>query len=104
MLCRNRLSHKLLRLRPWRKLLETAEFATVEEIAVAEKINPAYVGRVMRLTLLAPEIVEHILDGRQPNDLALAVLMRPFAVVARGRKAVGLLRGRMSSRSTVELV
>ena len=65
----------------WRKLLETGAFATVEEIAAAEKINPSYVSRVLRLTLLAPDIVEAILDGRQPADMTLAVLMKPFAVV-----------------------
>jgi hypothetical protein len=64
----------------WRKLLETGAFATVEEIAAAEKINPSYISRVLRLTLLAPEIVEAILDGRQPAEMTLAVLMRPFAV------------------------
>jgi hypothetical protein len=64
----------------WRKLLETGSFATVEEIATAEKINASYVGRVLRLTLLAPDIVEAILDGRQPAEMTLAVLMRPFAV------------------------
>ena len=36
------------------------------EIAAAEKINESYVGRVLRLTLLAPDIVEAILGGRQP--------------------------------------
>jgi hypothetical protein len=64
----------------WRKLLETGAYGTVEEIAAAEKINASYVSRVLRLTLLAPDIVEAILDGRQPADLTLAVLMRPFAV------------------------
>lgn len=64
----------------WRKLLETGVFATIEEIAAAEKINASYVGRVLRLTLLMPEIVEVILDGRQPPELTLAVLMKPFAV------------------------
>ena len=64
----------------WRKLLETVAFSTVEEIAAAEKINASYVGRVLRLTLLAPELVEVILDGRQPAEVTLAVLMRPFAV------------------------
>jgi hypothetical protein len=34
----------------------------------------------LRLSLLAPEIVDAILDGRQPEDMTLAVLMRPFAV------------------------
>ena len=61
-------------------MLETGVFATVEEIAAAEKISPSYVGRVLRLTLLAPDLVEAILDGRQPTNVTLAVLMRPFAV------------------------
>jgi len=64
----------------WRKLLETGSFATVDELAAAEKINPSYVSRVLRLTLLAPEMVEAILDGRQPAELTLTVLMRPFSV------------------------
>jgi hypothetical protein len=64
----------------WRKLLESGLCGTVAEIAVAEKINASYVSRVLRLTLLAPDIVEAILDGRQPPEMTLAVLMRPFAV------------------------
>ena len=47
----------------WRKLLETGVYGTIEELAAAEKINASYVSRVLRLTLLAPEIVEPILDG-----------------------------------------
>jgi hypothetical protein len=64
----------------WRKLLETGTHTTVAEIAAAEKINASYVGRVLRLTLLSPEIVEAILDGRQPADLQLDDLLRPFPV------------------------
>ena len=64
----------------WRKLLETGAFATVGEIAVAANINASYIGRMLRLTLLAPEIVEAILDGRQPVETTLAALMEPFAV------------------------
>ena len=45
----------------------------------AEKINASYFGRVLRLTLLAPEIVEAVLDRRQPAEVTLAVLMRPLA-------------------------
>ena len=62
----------------WRKLLETATYGTIEELAAAENINPSYVSRVLRMTLLAPDIVETILDGRQPHELTLAVLMRPL--------------------------
>ncbi len=64
----------------WRKLLETGVHGSVGEIAAAEKINASYIGRVLRLTLLAPEIVEAILDRRQPAEMTLAVLMEPFAV------------------------
>ena len=64
----------------WRKLLETGVHVTVGEIAAAEKLNPSYVSRVLRLTLLAPAIVEAILDGRQSAEMTLAVLMEPFPV------------------------
>ena len=62
----------------WRKLLETGIHATVGEIAAAEKINASYVSRILRLTLLAPKIIEMILDGRQPAGLTMAKLMKPF--------------------------
>jgi hypothetical protein len=64
----------------WREMLEDGTHATIAEIAGAEKINESYVGRVLRLTLLAPDIVEAIVDGRQPADVTLAVLIKPFAV------------------------
>jgi hypothetical protein len=49
-----------------RKLLETGIYGTIEELAATEKANPSYVSRVLRMTLLAPDIVEAILDGRHP--------------------------------------
>jgi hypothetical protein len=64
----------------WREMLEMGAHATIAEIAKAEKINESYVSRILRLTLLAPDIVETILDGRQPTRMTLAVLMRPFAM------------------------
>jgi hypothetical protein len=64
----------------WRKLLETGVCSTVEEIAAAEKINTSYVSRILRMTLLAPEIIEMIVDGRQPIELTLAKLTKPFPV------------------------
>ena len=64
----------------WRRMLETGSFATINELAAAEKINSSYVSRVLRLTLLAPDIVETILDGRQPEGMALPALMQPFPV------------------------
>ena len=62
----------------WRKLLESGHFVTIEEIAEAENINPSYISRVLRLTLLAPETVEAILAGTQPAGLTRAKVMKPF--------------------------
>ena len=64
----------------WRKMLENGTHATIAEIAATEKVNDSYVGRVLRLTLLAPDIVEAILGGRQPAEMTLAALMRPLPV------------------------
>jgi hypothetical protein len=47
-------------------MLENGTHATIAEIAAAEKINESYDDRVLRLTLLAPEVVEATLNGRQP--------------------------------------
>ena len=76
----------------WRKLLETGVYGTIEEIATAEKINSSYVSRVLRMTLLAPSVVEAILDGRQPAEMTLAVLMRPFPVAWEEQVEAGFSR------------
>ena len=62
----------------WRDMLESGTCATITEIAEAEKISETYVGRVLRLTLLAPEIIELILAGRHPPEMTLAMLMHRF--------------------------
>lgn len=64
----------------WREMLEDGEYSTIREIAAAEKINESYVGRVLRLTLLAPELVEAILSGQQPAAVQLDSLLRRFPV------------------------
>jgi hypothetical protein len=62
----------------WQRMLEEGRFASVRELAEAERIGHSYVSRILRLSLLAPDIVKHILDGRRAPDLAQ--LMQPFAV------------------------
>ena len=64
----------------WRKLIETGVYGTIAELALAEKVNPSYVSRLLRLTLLAPEVVEAILDGRQSADLQLDWLLKPSTI------------------------
>ena len=48
----------------WKRMLESGEFTTIAELAEREGIAPSYMTRVLRLTLLAPDIVEAILDAR----------------------------------------
>ena len=62
----------------WKRMLESGEFATVSELAEREGIAPSYVTRVLRLTLLAPDIVEAILDGKQGPEVTLAQGLEPF--------------------------
>jgi hypothetical protein len=64
----------------WKRMLESGEFTTVKELAKHENLALAYMTRVLRLSLLAPEIVEMILDGRQPPEMTLAALLEPFPV------------------------
>ena len=70
----------LARAHRWRRMLESGEYASVTELAAAEKINQSYLCRVLRLTLLAPSIVEAILDRRQRGGVDLVMLMKPFPV------------------------
>ena len=73
----NTLVKALARAFRWRKLLEAGVYATVAEMADAESINRSYVSRVLRLTLLAPEIVESILEGRVGTELVIPDLLKP---------------------------
>lgn len=64
----------------WKKMLQEGDYQTLEEIADAENINPSYVSRLLRMTLLSPELVEAILAGRQPAGLTMAKAMQPFVL------------------------
>jgi hypothetical protein len=76
----NTLVKALARAFRWKRMLESGEFATITELAGREGIAPSYLTRVLRLTLLAPDIVEAILDGRLGPEVALARVLEPFPV------------------------
>ena len=59
----------------WKRMLESGEFATIGELAEREGIAPSYMTRVLRLTLLAPDIVQTILEGRNDPKFGLAHLL-----------------------------
>jgi hypothetical protein len=60
--------------------VETGQYATIKEIACAERINPSNVSRVLRLTLVAPEVLEALMGGRQTATMSLRELMKPFPI------------------------
>lgn len=76
----NTMVKALARAHRWKRLLESGNYATIQDLAAAEKINPSYLSRVLRTTLLAPAIADAILDGRQPPGLQLDDLVKPFPV------------------------
>jgi hypothetical protein len=61
-------------------MFESGGYATVRDLAKAESINESYLSRVLRLTLLAPAIIEAILEGRQSIDLELDDLLAPLPI------------------------
>jgi len=74
----NTLVKALARAFRWKRMLESGEFTTIAELAEREGIAPSYMTRVLRLTLLSPDIVEAILDGRQSPEVTLAKALEPL--------------------------
>jgi len=64
----------------YQKLLDEGRYASISEMAKAERIERGHLGSLLRLTLLAPTIVEAILTGRQVNGVTLPRLLGPFPV------------------------
>lgn len=79
----------------WQRFLETGTHATIQDLAAAESINPSYVGRILRLTLLAPDIVEAILDGHTSPDLSVGAVVKSLPAAWREQRHK-LLRQRSS--------
>lgn len=70
----------------WKRMLESGEFATIAELAEREGIAPSYMTRVLRLTLLAPDVVEAILDGKKSAEVTLAGLLNDVPLLWQRRK------------------
>ncbi len=62
----------------WTRMLESGDFTTIAELAGRKDIAPSCMTRVLRLTLLAPDIVEAILDGKQAPEVTLARVLEPL--------------------------
>jgi hypothetical protein len=68
----------VVRAHRWRAMLENGEYGSSAQLAKTEKVNDSYLSRVLRLTLIAPDLTEAILNGRQPNTLQLDDLLKPL--------------------------
>ncbi|EIG60564.1 hypothetical protein [Bradyrhizobium sp. WSM1253] len=68
----------VVRAHRWRQMIESGKYPSSAELAKAEKVNDSYLSRILRLTLLAPDIIEAILTGRQPTTLQLDELLKPL--------------------------
>ena len=65
----------------WRRMLESGDFASIAELARAERISRSYLTTMLRLTFLAPGVVEAILDGRQGAEVTLEALLEGVPVI-----------------------
>jgi len=62
----------------WAEILESGQVKSISELARNLEVDGSYVSRILRLTTLAPDIVEAIINGEEPDGLSLAKLTKPF--------------------------
>lgn len=62
----------------YQRMLDEGRYASITELATVERLDRGYLGTLLRLTLLAPDIVEAILDGRQAHSVGLPRLQEPL--------------------------
>lgn len=62
----------------WKEMIDSGQVSSASDLAAKIKVNESYMARVLRLSLLAPDIIEVLLDGRQPKQLTLLDLFKPI--------------------------
>ncbi len=62
----------------YQRMLDVSKYRSIGEMAAAEKLDRGYLGRLLQLTLLAPDLIQAIMDGREPAGVTLTILMEPF--------------------------
>jgi len=71
----------LARAKRWQEMLDAGDVASVTDLAERLNVDRSYASRILRLNLLAPDIVEAILTGRDPSGLSLAKLTQTLPVL-----------------------
>jgi hypothetical protein len=77
----------IVRAHRWRQMIESGKYTSSAELAEAEKVNDSYLSRILRLTLIAPDLTEAILAGRQPSTLQLDELLKPLPAAWKQQRA-----------------
>jgi hypothetical protein len=62
----------------YQRMPDEGHYASISEVAEAEKLDRGYMGRLLQLTLLAPDIVEAVLDGQVLSSPSLPTLLGYF--------------------------
>ena len=74
----------------WQELIDSGKYSSISDLGEALGLDRSYVSRIMRLTLLAPDIVEAIVEGREPSGLSLERLVKEMPVAwAEQREELG---------------
>jgi len=73
----------------WQQMMETRQVGSIKELAAMNSVDASYIGRILRLATLAPDIIEAILAGREPEGLALRNLSNPPMPWPEQRKRLG---------------
>lgn len=76
----------------WQKLLDDGKFESVSDLAREIGLDVSFAARLLRLTLLAPDIIEAILMGEEPSGLSLTTLTKQLPVLRDGQRSeLGML-------------
>lgn len=78
----------LVRAFQWQDLVDQGVYASPKELADKENIEVTHVYRLMRLTMLAPDIIEAVLDGTQPRTLTMQNIVRGFPISWKEQRAL----------------
>jgi hypothetical protein len=65
----------------WKAMLESGDYASITDLAKAENINLSYLCRMLRLTLLAPDVIQALLDGTQNCRLQLSDFLQSIPLI-----------------------
>ncbi|MBF0420978.1 MAG: hypothetical protein HQL78_12525 [Magnetococcales bacterium] len=65
----------------WKNMIESGKYDSITQLAEAEGVDRGNMSRMLGMTLLAPDITQAILDGKQPEKLTITELKKPFPLV-----------------------